>query len=56
MLISVTDYANIRNISRQSILKQIKFGRKLPNIKKVKRIGNNYILDYQTVVKQEKKV
>jgi hypothetical protein len=46
MKLSVTEYALLRGISRQAVLKQIKHKRKLPLIKKVSKIGNNYVLDY----------
>lgn len=46
MRISVREYAAIRNISRQTVQKQILKGRILPNIRKVSKIGKMYVLEY----------
>lgn len=50
MKISVTEYALLRNITRQAVLKQIKHKRKLPHVKKVSKIGSTYVLEYQEVI------
>jgi len=44
MKLSVTQYAKIRGISRQAVLKQIKFGRSLPNVTLYEKIGETYLL------------
>lgn len=44
MKISVTQYAKIRGITRQAVLKQIKFNRLLPGITKYEKIGETYVL------------
>jgi predicted DNA-binding protein YlxM (UPF0122 family) len=50
--LSVTQYANERGISRQAVLKQIKKGRTLPNILKVEKIGETYVLTVISEVKR----
>lgn len=42
--VSVTQYANYREITRQAVLKQIKKGKELPYITKVEMIGKTYVL------------
>lgn len=44
MKISVTQYAEIRGITRQAVLKQIKKGKSLPGIIKYEKIGATYVL------------
>jgi len=50
--ISVTQYSKDRGISRQAVLKQIKKGRSLPNITKVEKVGETYVL---TVISEAKR-
>jgi hypothetical protein len=44
MKLSVTQYARIRGITRQAVLKQIKHGRALPNVSHYEKIGETYLL------------
>lgn len=42
--LSVTEYANLRNVSRQTVLKTLKDGRTLEGVVKSEKIGNTYVL------------
>lgn len=44
MKLSVTQYAAIRKITRQAVLKQIKKGKNLPYIVNYEKIGKTYLL------------
>jgi hypothetical protein len=44
MKLSVTQYAQVRKITRQAVLKQIKNNRNLPNVTKYEKIGETYFL------------
>jgi len=50
--ISVTQYANDRGITRQAVLKQIKKGKALPNITRVEKVGETYVLTVFPTSKQ----
>lgn len=42
--LSVTEYAELRSIKRQAVLKQIKYGRKLPGIRSYEKVGETWVL------------
>lgn len=44
MKLSVTQYAKIRGITRQAVLKQIANGRSLPNVTNYEKIGETWLL------------
>ncbi len=56
MKISVTEYAKIRGITRQAVLKQIINGRVMPHIKKVIKVGQTYVLEYQEFINNDKNI
>lgn len=42
--LSVTEYAKLRDVSRQSVLKAIKESWNLPNVTKIEKFGRFYLL------------
>lgn len=49
--VSITEYAEGRGVTRQAILKQIKYGRALPGIKSYEKIGETWMLTVKEIKK-----